>query len=248
MIFDSLSDIVKHTHGLGFISAVKVTGTSTEVEISAMEENRAVVLTGKLNTPIEGLEGTVGLSRMGVLSGYLNFNQFNAKGSKVEIATQERGGVVSPCEVTFESPNGHAGQYRFMSSENAESQIKVPAFKGVSWAFTVVPSKNAVKDLSTMNNILGSYEDSFTVKTSGDQLEFHIGSGSTDRSKIVFATGIKGSLKHSWRYPISQMLSILKLNETSKSTTVSFSDAGCLQIEIDSGLGVYTYILPARSN
>lgn len=249
MVFDLLSDIVKYTHGLGFISAVKVDGTESETSIAAMEEGRSVVMTGKLSSPIPGLTGTVGLSRMAVLAGYLNFNQFNAPGSKVEIVTQERGGEVIPSEVTFESASGHNGQYRFMAAETAEQQIKIPPFKGAAWAFTFEPTKNAIKDLSTMNNILGSYEDSFSVRTVNDKLEFHIGSGSTDRSKIIFATGIGGSpLKHSWRYPINHVLSILKLSETSKSTRMSFSDAGALQIQIDSGLGVYTYILPARSN
>ena len=91
MVFNILSDIVKHTHALGFIDAVKVTGHEDSVTVEAMEENRAVVLTGTLNTPIDNLQGTVGLSRMGVLAGYLGFDRFNSKDATVQIETRERG-------------------------------------------------------------------------------------------------------------------------------------------------------------
>lgn len=247
MVFDLFADIVKHTHGLGLVQAVKLNGGTDSVDLEAIEDNRAVVIKGRLNTAIPGIEGTLGLSRMGILAGYLNFSQFSGKGAKVEVVTQNMNGKDVPSEIAFESAQGHTAQYRFMAPQIADEQIRVPPFKGVQWNVTIEPSKSAVKDLATISNILGSYEDSFTVRTSGNNLEFLIGAGSTDRSKIVFATGITGTLKHGWRFPIAQMLSVLKLQENSKSTTISFSDAGAMQIEIDSGLGVYTYIFPARA-
>tara|TARA_B100000929_G_scaffold290219_1_gene283101 strand:+ start:876 stop:1622 length:747 start_codon:yes stop_codon:yes gene_type:complete len=248
MVFNILSDIVKHTHALGFIDAVKVTGHEDSVTVEAMEENRAVVLTGTLNTPIDNLQGTVGLSRMGVLAGYLGFDRFNSKDATVQIETRERGGAEVPAEVTFDSGSGHSGQYRFMAAEVAEEQIQVPPFKGAEWKVTVEPTNAGVTDLTTMNNILGSYEDSFIAKTNNGNLEFHIGSGSTDRSSITFAKNVEGTLTHAWRFPIANFLAIMKLHKSSESTRVSFSDAGALKIEVNSGIGTYTYILPARAS
>jgi hypothetical protein len=98
-----------------------------------------------------------------------------------------------------------------------------------------------------MNNILGAFESTFTVRTRGDNLEFLIGSGANDRSALVFASDIEGELKHQWSWPLPQVLAILKLQETSASCTMSFSDQGALKIDIDSGLGNYEYILPART-
>jgi hypothetical protein len=248
MVFNILSDIVKHTHGLGFIEAVKVTGSPDSIKIEAMEENRTVVVQGTINTSIDNLQGTVGLSRMGVLAGYLNFDRFNSKDASVVIETRDRNGTETPCEVTFDSGAGHSGQYRFMAAEVAEEQIQVPPFKGAEWMVTVDPSTTAIKDLSTMDSILGSYEDSFVARTVNGNLEFHIGAGSTDRSKITFAKNVKGTLKHAWRFPIGHFLAIMKLHRTSESTHISFSDMGALKIEVNSGLGTYTYIIPARAS
>ena len=50
---DVLLDIVKHTHSLGFIQAVKVNGgDGTATEIEAMDDDRTVVLKGKLHNPV----------------------------------------------------------------------------------------------------------------------------------------------------------------------------------------------------
>lgn len=247
MVFDLFADIVKHTHGLGLVQTVKLIGKADSVEIEAIDDARAVVIKGRLKTGITGVDGVLGLSRMGILSGYLGFSQFRDEDATVKVLTQKVGETEVPSELSFESKAGHTAQYRFMSPSLAQEQINVPPFKGVQWNVTVEPKKAAIRDLATLSNILGSYEDAFAVRVSGNNLEFLIGAGSTDRSKVVFATGINGSLKHSWRFPIAQMLSVLKLYESSSSTVVSFSDAGAMQIEVDSGLGVYTYIFPARA-
>ena len=248
MIADTFLDIIKHTAGLGFIELVKVEGTSTDIQIAAMDEDRTVVINGTLKDPIPGLEGTVGLSRIGILSGYLKFPPFLSDKANVEIATQERKQVTIPAEISFDSTDGHNSHYRFMSPEIVEETIKVPPFKGAQFAVEVIPSKSALKDLSYMTGILGGVESLFTVSTNANNdLLFNIGSGPTDRTKIVFAKDVEGELKHQWSYPLAQVLAICKLHDTSQSMTLSFSDQGALKIAVDSGLGEYTYILPARS-
>lgn len=247
MILDNFQDIIKHTGGLGFIEMVKLTGDSTEVKVEAMDNDRSVVLYGTLKNPIDGLEGVIGLGRLGVLSGYLNFDAFSEDGAKVSIVTQEKNGEQIPTEICFDSDKGHVASYRFMGSAIAEEHIKVPPFKGVTWDVVVTPTKSSLKDLNAMNSILGQFESTFSVKTSGDKLFFSIGSGASDRTKLVFADGIVGELKHQWSWPLAQALAILKLHDTSASCEMSFSDQGALKIEIDSGLGVYEYILPARA-
>lgn len=248
MVFDNLLDIIKHTYNLGFIDLVKVTGDENGATIEAMESNRAVVLSGKLNKPITGLHGTVGLSRIGILNGYLNFDQFAASGADIKIVTEERNGATVPTEINFKSAKGHTANYRFMAEQMANEQIVVPTFKGASWEVVVAPEKSALKDLAVINNILGSYESAFTAKTVNGNLEFHIGAGTNDRTKLVFASGVTGELRHAWNYPLSHVLSIMKLHDTAKSTAMCFSDKGALKISVDSGMGSYEYIIPARTN
>ena len=49
---DILKDIVKHTHSLGIIQAAKVTTDNEGTTIDAMDDDRTVVLRGKLHTPV----------------------------------------------------------------------------------------------------------------------------------------------------------------------------------------------------
>ena len=48
---DILQDIVKHTHGLGFLDLVKITGSESETAIDSMAEDRSVILQGNFNKP-----------------------------------------------------------------------------------------------------------------------------------------------------------------------------------------------------
>jgi len=246
MIVDNLKDIVKHTHGLGFIDTVKVDGSADKAEVSAMATDRSVVMYGELRNPIEGLEKTVGLSRIGILAGMLNFPPFTKSDATITIEHQERGGVDIPCEIEFNTDSGHAASYRFMSSEAVEEHLRIPPFKGVKWDVVVEPTKHALEDLKYFSGVLGSYEPTFSVRTKAGILEFLIGTGPTDRSIVPFATNIDGELKHGWSWPLNQVLAVLKL-ASSAECTLSISDQGALKIDVDSGLGHYEYILPAKS-
>ena len=247
MILDNLKDIVKHTHGLGFIETVKVVTENNETRLESMNDKRTVVFNGVLKNSITELnDSTIGLSRIAVLNGYINFPPFGSDNATVGITTQTRNGVNTPSEVTFDSNAGHVANYRFMGEDTVNEQVKVPPFKGAIWDVTIEPTKQNLKDLQYFNNVLGGFEPIFTAKVVNGNLELHIGSGPTDRSVVPFASNVTGSLKHGWSWPLAETLSILKLGEAA-NCTMSFSDQGAMQIEIDSGLGVYTYILPAQT-
>ena len=49
---DILQDIVTHTHSLGFLSTVKVTGEELATTIEAMAEDRSVILNAKTHAPV----------------------------------------------------------------------------------------------------------------------------------------------------------------------------------------------------
>lgn len=244
MIYDSLQDILKHTSGIG-LEVVKLVYDEEDVstKVEAMDEDRTVVLFGTMNDPIEDLDRTVGLGRLGILGGYLNFMGVND--GTVSIIKEERRGEEMPTEIFFKSGRGHTANYRFMSKEQIDEKVNIPPFKGASWDVTIIPEKEGVRDLNAMNSILGSVESNFIAKTNNGKLEFHIGGGGSDRSVITFAE-TDGVLKHGWVYPIQHVLTILKLQATSKKFSMSFSNLGALKIEVESGLGKYTYILPAR--
>jgi len=41
---DILADVISHTHALGFLEIIKVTGTTTDTLIESMAEDSSVVL------------------------------------------------------------------------------------------------------------------------------------------------------------------------------------------------------------
>ena len=62
---DHLLDIVQHTHGLGVLPLIKVTGTTTATTINAFDkENRTVVLDAEFKAPIAEFVGTFGMSNL----------------------------------------------------------------------------------------------------------------------------------------------------------------------------------------
>ena len=247
MIYDSLKDVLKHTHGLGFLDTVKLVGTDKGVTVESLAEDRSVVLRGSLNNSINGLEDeTIGLTRMSVLNGYINFSPFAEDDAEISIKSSERNGEEVPSELSFKSAEGHKASYRFMAREVVEENVQIPPFKGAEWDIVYKPTAKNLTDLAYFSNILGSYEPTFSIHVEEGNMSLAIGSSSSDRSLVPFATGIDAeSFNSGWKWPLTCVLSILKLGANADST-MYLSSVGALRIEIDSGLGTYEYILPAR--
>lgn len=246
-ILDSMKDIVKHTSSLGFIDMVKIVGTGADAKIEAIDADKTVVVFGQMYQPIPDLDKTVGLSRMAILKGYLDFPPYADKDkASVDIVSEVRNNETMPTEIKFDSGNGHISNYRFMSEAMVNEQIKVPPFKGATWNLTVLPEKKKIAELSYFSGVLGGFEKRFTVSVDAkNTLNFAVGTGPTDRTTVPFANNVVGALKHQWSWPLAQVLSILKLSETASTTTMYFSDMGAMKIDIDSSIGKYSYILPA---
>ena len=247
MLKDILSDVLSHTQGLGFIEMAKIVGDQEATRIEAIDANKNVVLYGELTVPSSELVGTIGLARMPVLKGYLNFPPFQDDKAQIVVNRKTRGDQDVPAEIQFTAPGGHNSTYRFMSAEAVEEQIKVPVFKGTTWDVVVTPNDGNLKDLSYFANILGSYEPMFTARTEDDDLYLYIGSGANDRARVPFAKGVSGVLTGKWSWPLSETLSILKLGMAAHSLKLSFSERGVMRIEMVTDQGSYEYILPAKA-
>jgi len=241
MLLDAFKDIIKHTSSLGFIEMVKVIGTSATTKFETKDVDNTVIIFGEMYQPIPGIDSTLGLSRLAVLKGYISMHE----GSDVNISTEQRAGVSVPTEIIFDNKDGFVSNYRFMSESMINEQVKVPPFKGATWDVVTVPTKPAISMLNDNAGVLGTFEKRFIVSVDKGTLKFNIGSGPTDRTTVPFAKNVTGTLKHQWSYPLAQVLSILKLTDSAASSTMSFSDQGALKIDIDSGIGKYSFILPA---
>jgi hypothetical protein len=242
---DIILDIVKHTAGLGFIESAKVTSTKETTTIEAMDTDRTVILNAVTHTNVEEFNGEFGLGNLSFLNGVLGLNNYQEVETDIQVKTRSINGDEVPESLTFEDQYGNTDQYRFMSKEIVNQQLRTVKFKGAKWDVQVTPTKPKVSELGQVATI---YDPTFSASTVNGNLVFTLGTadGTGHFGKRIFANNVEGDLKQNWSWPLLQVLGILKLG-MSGNCIMKLSDQGALMIAIDSGLANYEYILPAMS-
>lgn len=237
-----LLDIIKHTSGLS--DTVKITGTDEETNIEAQDDDKTVIIKGKTSEPIPEFKGEFGMSNLAVLKGFLDLPNFKADDASVDITREKRDGVETPTVIHFKDGQGQMANFRLMSAHLVPNQA---SFRGVKWDVEFTPTRPKIQEFAQFSSILASHEQFFIPRTKDGKLRFHIGDdqGTNHSSFINFADDINGQLKSDLMWPIQSVLSILKLQDASK-IQMKFADKGALQITVNSELGEYNYILPAR--
>lgn len=241
-----LLDIVKHTAGLGIIENLKITG-SDSTNLDAMDTDRTVILNAQMHSVVKDFDGEFGMGNLGLLSSLLKLSNYAGEDASVKVIREERNGVDTPTTIVFEDGQGSKDQYRFMSTKAINEILKVGKFKGANWNVEIQPSTAKVTQLGEVASIYSGIEPTFNAKTENGALVFEVGSnegGIIGRRK--FADNVGGELDQVWSYNLNTVLSILKLGMNG-TCVMKFSDQGVCQIDVDSGLGIYSYILPAIS-
>jgi len=242
MPFDYLKDITQHTHGLGIIETVKVTGTKNDTIIDAMSEDRSVIVQAKTHNPIPMFIGQFGMPNLTKLNVILNIPEYK-ENAKISVTTQERDGVDAPAGLSFVNKAGDfKNDYRFMSSALINEQLKSIKFKGVKWHVEFQPTVQNIQRLKFMAQA-NSEETTFVAKTENSSLYFFFGDHSSHAGNFSFADNITGTIAKGFHWPIGVIQSILNLPG---DKVFRFSDEGAAQITVDSGLAVYNYTMPAQ--
>jgi hypothetical protein len=237
---DHLLDLVEHTHDLGVIDLVKITGDDKTTTINGLAEDRSVVVEGTFANPVADFIGNFGMPNLSKLKILLNLQEYKDD-AKLTITRKDTG---APDGINFENKSGDfKNNYRFMASEIVNEKLKTVKFKGVNWNIEFVPTVAAIQRLK-MQASANAEELNFTAKTDGGDLKFIFGDHSTHSGNFVFHPGVSGTLKRAWAWPIKTVISILDLTG---DKTFKISDDGAAMITVDSGLAVYNYILPAQS-
>ena len=237
---DILQDVVAHTHALGFLSLVKVTGEDTTT-IESMAEDRSVILTATTQSKVA--DGTFGMPNLDKLALHLKNPEYQ-KDAKIDVINQERNGENIPTHIHFENATSDfQNDYRFMNKAIIEEKLKTVKFKGATWAVEFAPSMASIARMKLMS-AAHSEEPTFNVKTVDGNLVFSFGDASTHAGEFVFQHSVEGTLQHTWSWPVAQVQAILNLDG---DATMSISDQGAMKITVDSGMVKYDYILPAQS-
>jgi hypothetical protein len=240
---DHLLDIVQHTHNLGVIDLVKITGTENDTTLEAIAEDRSVILQAKFKGVVGEFVGTFGMPNLGKLNTILNIPEYKEDAS-ITVNTQDKDGVKTPVGVRFENKAGDfKNDYRFMSSEIVNDKLKTVKFKGVKWSVDIVPTNASIQRLKFQASA-NSEENTFIAKTENGDLKFFFGDHSSHAGDFVFQSGVSGKLTKAWAWPVNVVISILNLPG---DKTFKISDEGAAMITVDSGIADYNYILPAQT-
>lgn len=237
---DYLLDIVSHTHDLGCIDLVKVVGDDKTTTVHGIAEDQSVVMQAEFANPVAEFIGTFGMPNLAKLKILLNLQEYR-EDARLTITRKDSG---VPDGVLFENAAGDfRNNYRFMAAELVNAKLKTAKFKGVNWNIEFEPTVAAIMRLR-MQAQANAEEPYFQARTEGTALKFFFGDHSTHAGDFVFQDGIGGQLKRAWSWPVTQINAILALTG---DKVMRISDDGAAEITVDSGLAVYSYILPAQS-
>jgi hypothetical protein len=240
-IRDYLQDIVQHTFVLGNIVLVKITGDENETVISALADDRSVLVSATTKKVVPEFIGQFGMPNLNKLNVILGIPEYK-ENAKVTVTSQERNGTSVLSGLHFENKSGDfKNDYRFMSAELVNEQLKTVKFKGVKWDVEFAPAVQNINRLKFMSSA-NSEETTFIAKTEKDQLKFYFGDHSSHAGNFVFADAVSGAVSKGYHWPVAVIQSILNLPG---DKVYRISDEGATQITVDSGLVDYCFTLPA---
>jgi hypothetical protein len=239
---DYLKDLIDHTHGLGTIELVKVTGSETETTINAVAENKNVIVSGTFKDPLADFIGVFGMPNLSKLKTIIGFDEYD-KDAKINVIRTQRDGVDVPSNIHFETKNGDfVNDYRLMLKSVVDEKVKSVSFKGAKWNVEFEPTIAGIQRLKKQSHA-NSEEEHFVLKTDGNDLKIYFGDASTHSGNFVFNTPVTGVLAGTHRWPVKEFLSIMDLVG---DKTVKISEQGAIEITVDSGIATYVYLLPAN--
>lgn len=243
---DFLKDVIQYTHGIGKVELVKVVGTDKTTNVYALGEGNSVIISGTFSQTIDGLTGTFGMPNMNKLKTIISFDDIYDDKADISVVTEDRDGVTTPVAIHFETESkDFVNDYRLMVKEMIENKVATVSFKVTpTWNIEFEPSVANILKLKKQAQA-NSEETTFSAKTEGDKLKLFFGSPSAHSGNFVFHDKVAtNALTKQWEWPVDVFLAIMDLPGTK---TVRISNQGVTQIEVDSGLAVYQYNIPAKS-
>jgi hypothetical protein len=241
---DFLKDVIQYMHGLGDVDLVKLTGTDQETKVAAVADDKSVIVSCVFKNPYPDAIGTFGMPNLGKLKTILSFSEEYDEHAQITVVRENREGEDTPTTVHFESKNGDfINDYRLMAKNIVEGKVKNVSFKGATWNVEFEPSVQSIQRLKRQA-AANSEEPHFATKVENGDLKIYFGDHSTHSGNFVFQADVSGTMSKTWNWPVKAFLAIMDMPGTK---TVKISDQGATEIVVDSGLAVYSYILPAQA-
>jgi len=213
---DSLREVIRLT-SFAAIKGLKVIGTDKRTEISAVDDERELIINVTLNEAVPEFEGVFGIPNLKLLESLLNFDAFR-EGS-IEITRFNRTNrdddgeetiVEVPQSVTFKDTKGGMANFWFNHGKSLPVGSDAPK---VPWSVEFEPTKKAIQEFTKLANIFATPECRlFGIKTVGGSLRLTFGTegATTHHGEMVFEENVSGTVVGGHYWPSAKLISVLK--------------------------------------
>lgn len=237
---DYLIDIVKHTVPLGAFTNLRIDGTDELTEISATEQERLMVLRGKLHAPVADFKGLFGVPNLPLLNTVLNIPEYTDAKARYSVTRATRDGEEQATAIHLENELGDfKNDFRLMAGkiiDNMEPKLK---FNVNNWPVEFVPAVASQQRLKYQTSAHPE-EKAVTFKIQGGNITASLGDASSHSGSFMFHTGVNAAITKTIAVPVLYVNSVLAL---SGDKMIHMGDLG-MMISVDSGMANYDYILP----
>lgn len=240
---DILQDIVTYTSCLGGVDTVKISGTDKETKITAVSEDKTVIVVGMTANPVAEFIGVFGMPNLNKLKTILSFDLYDDT-ANISMQYTQREGADVPTTIHFETAAGDfVNDYRLMSQTLVDERVKNVTFKGAVWGIDFEPSVLGISKFKKQAQA-NSDEVNFVIRVDKSDLKIHFGDRSSHSGNFVFHNGCAGNITKQWLWPVKQFISVMDLAGIKH---IYISDQGVMRITVDSGITKYEYLIPATS-
>lgn len=233
-----LKEIVQYTTSAN-LDLVKITGDAQQTLIEGVASDKTVVMHGKFRSAIPEFIGTLGLPNLSRLGVMLNIPEYR-ENAQISTTQHPDGGLATV--VLSNSDQSFTNVYRLMTAAMASSAVASVTFREPQWQLEFEPLTASVQKFRYQTQALSDSEQ-FQTYTKNNHLYFELGEPSSHLGTFVFHTPCQGQLREQLSWPVRQVQAVLNLTGDKR---MKISDAGAMQITVDSGVAEYRYIIPTK--
>lgn len=242
MVLDILKDINKYIHGIGLLPAVRIEQSKKGINLFSSTAENQLIINGSSELKFSNDECIFGLGQLGQLQSILECPEY-AENAKITLGKDKSGALGN---IDFVNANGDfSNSYRLMNQQFLELLMKRSEFLGgIKWGLSLTPALNSIKRFN-LQAAANSEETAFTMRVVNNTLEVNFGSPATHSGRFVFADKVSGKANIDLTFPVAVFQKILNLSSHAESAEIKLSSQGLMCIELNSGLIVYQYLIPA---
>ena len=143
--------------------------SETETSVSAMPDDKSVIVNGKFANPCAEFIGVFGMPNLAKLKTILGFDDVYDEHSNITVTRKDRDGVDVPDTIHFETKTGDfVNDYRLMAKSIVEEKVKTVLFRGATWNIEFEPSVNGITRLKKQQSA-NTEEPTFTTKVENNE-------------------------------------------------------------------------------